>query len=96
MVVGFDPEKNARNVAERGLSFDLVNDFDWSRALIVEDDRHNYGELRLLVFGYLRNRLHVAVVTPRDEDLRVISLRRANRKDVRLYEQEIGRGGRAR
>ena len=94
MVVEFDPEKSARNATERGLPFDLVDEFDWSRVIVFEDDRKQYGEVRFLLFGYLDERLHVAVVTPRADDLRVISLRRANTKEVRLYAQEVGRSGR--
>ena len=34
-----DPEKNARNIAERGLSFERVVELEWDTALIVEDTR---------------------------------------------------------
>ena len=95
MVVEFDPEKSARNVAERGLSFDRVDEFDWPNVLVLEDKRRDYGELRLQVYGFLDGRLHIAVVTPREKDLRVISLRRASRKEERTYEENIGRGSRA-
>jgi uncharacterized DUF497 family protein len=47
--------------------------------------RHDYGEPRLRVMARLDGRLHAAVVTPRGEDLRVISFRGANRQEVRLY-----------
>jgi uncharacterized protein len=91
MAITFDPEKNARNVAERGLSFERVAELDWDTALIVQDTRRNYGEPRLRVIARLGRRMHVAVVTPRGEDLRVISFRRASRKEVRLYgEKEDG------
>jgi uncharacterized protein len=88
MVITFDPEKNAKNIAERGLSFEWVAELDWDTALIVEDTRRDYGETRLRVIARLRGRLHAAVVTPRGEDLRVISFRRASRKEVRLYGKE--------
>ena len=94
MVVEFDPEKSARNAIERGLPFDRVNDFDWSSIVVFEDARTDYGELRLLLFGYIDGRLHAAVVTPRDDDLRVISLRRANRREIALYGQEVRRTSR--
>jgi uncharacterized protein len=41
MAIVFDPEKNARNIAERGLSFERVAELDWDTAVIVEDSRHN-------------------------------------------------------
>ena len=85
MAITFDPDKNARNIAERGLSFERVAELDWDTALIAEDTRGDYGEPRLLVMALLDGRLHAAVVTPRGEDLRVISFRRANRREVRLY-----------
>ena len=85
MAVTFDPEKNARNIVERGLSFERVAELDWDTAVIVEDTRHDYGEPRLRVMARLDGRLHAAVVTPSGEDLRVISFRRANRQEVRLY-----------
>jgi uncharacterized DUF497 family protein len=85
MAVTFDPEKNARNIAERGLSFERVADLDWATAVVTEDDRRDYGEVRLRVMACLGGRLHAAVVTPRGEDLRVISFRRASRREVRLY-----------
>jgi len=85
MAITFDPEKDARNIAERGLSFERVAELEWDTALIAEDTRSDYGEPRLLVMALLDGRLHTAVVTPRGEDLRVISFRKANRREVRLY-----------
>jgi len=85
MGVTFDPEKNARNIAERGLSFERVADLDWDTAVIVEDSRRDYGEPRLLVMARLHGRLHAAVVTPRGEDLHVISFRKANKREVKRY-----------
>ena len=74
-----------RNIAERGLSFERVAELDWDTVLIVEDDRRDYGEVRLRVIGRLGGCLYVAVVTPRGEDLRVVSFRRASRREARLY-----------
>jgi uncharacterized DUF497 family protein len=85
MEITFDPEKNARNIVERGMSFERVAELDWDTAVLVEDTRRNYGELRPRVLGRLDGRLHAAVVRPRGEHLRVISFRRASRREVRLY-----------
>ena len=94
MVIEFDPVKCRQNVVERGLPFDLVEQFDWPGVLLIEEERKDYGELRLLILGSVGDRRYVAVVTPRDKDLRVISLRRASRKESRIYDQEFGHGGR--
>ncbi len=70
---------------ERGLSFERVADLYWGTAVIVEDARRDYGEPRLLVMARLDGRLHVAVVTPRGEDLHVISFRKANKRAAKRY-----------
>ncbi len=85
MAVTFDPEKNARNIAERGLPFDLAERLDWATAQVQQDTRRDYGEVRLQVLGLIDGSLYMVVVTPRDGDLRIISLRRASRKEARLY-----------
>ncbi|WP_434557804.1 BrnT family toxin [Pseudomonas sp. Z4-20] len=63
MQITYDPAKDARNVEERGLPFALVRDFEWSTALILEDDRFDYGECRYRAMGYIGDRLHVVVFT---------------------------------
>ena len=87
----FDPEKNERNIQERGLSFERVAEMDWDTALIAEDTRREYGERRYRVFALLDKRLHIAAITPRGEDIRVISFRKANRKEELMYEREKAR-----
>jgi uncharacterized protein len=87
MAITYDPKKNERNLAERGLSFDLVAELDWDTVRVIEDDRQDYGEVRLQLWGLIGGRLHVAVVTSRREDLRVISLRKANAKEVKRYDK---------
>lgn len=88
MAITFDPAKNARNIRERGLSFERVEDFDFATASFRVDNRHDYGELRIRALGFLYGKLHLLVFTERGEDLRVISLRRANRAEVRRYAED--------
>ena len=90
MRITFDPAKNDRNVAERGLSFERVAELDWLAAVALEDTRRDYGERRVRVLAPLSGRLHVAVITYRDNAVHVISFRKANRKEARWYEQEKG------
>ena len=85
MCITFDPAKNARNIAERGLSFERVAELDWDTAVVAEDTRRDYGETRLLVMALLDGRLHAVVVTPRGEDLHVISFRKASTREVKRY-----------
>lgn len=90
MRLTFDPAKNARNIAERGLPFALVADLDWQTAVAREDTRKDYGETRVLVLALLEQRLHVAVITVRGDAIHIISFRKASRKEVTWYAQEAG------
>ena len=85
--ISFDPDKSHRNEVERGLPFSLVLDLDWSSALIKEDTRRDYGERRLQVLGLIHGRLHAMVFTPRHDKVHVISLRKANNREVKNHEQ---------
>jgi uncharacterized protein len=86
--ISFDPAKNARNVADRGLPFNLVEQLDWSSAIIEEDVRKDYGERRYLALGLIEDRLHAVAFTPRAHRVHVISLRKANQREVKDYEQK--------
>lgn len=85
MKIEYDPAKNERNIRERGLSFDRAAKFDFATADVREDKRRDYGEVRYRALGWLDNSLHALVFTIRGDRLRVISLRRANRTERRLY-----------
>jgi uncharacterized DUF497 family protein len=87
MRITYDPEKNQRNIQERGLSFDEVENLDWGTALILKDERRDYGEERYRVLGQIGERLYAVVFTPREDEMRVISFRRANRREEVLYER---------
>jgi len=66
-----DPGKESRNIAERGLSLDLAEQLEWATAVIWEDKRENYGERRYCVLGFIEDRLHSVVFTPRGGKPRV-------------------------
>jgi uncharacterized protein len=84
--ISFDPAKNERNIAERGISFEIAEEFEWDTALIVEDLRKDYGERRFQALGIIAGRLHSLVFTPRAGKVHVISLRKANRRETNRYE----------
>ena len=85
MLIEFDPAKSADNRRKRAIGFERFADMELDRAISIEDTRREYGERRLRVLGFIDGRLHAAVITPRGEKIRVISLRRANRREVRNY-----------
>lgn len=84
-----DPKKEGRNIAERSLSLDLAEQLDWTTALIWQDTRQDYGERRYCVLGFIDDRLHSVVFTPRNGKPRVISLRKANKREVNRYEKAV-------
>jgi uncharacterized DUF497 family protein len=88
MDITFDPNKYSRNIEERGISFECAADFDFDTAKFVNDDRKNYGEIRMRALGFIGDRLHALVFTETETGIRVISLRKANKCEVKLYEQE--------
>ena len=72
----------------RGISFERAAAFEWDTALIVEDTRRDYGERRFQAVGVIDGRLHVLVFTPRSGKTHVISLRKANQREVKRYEEQ--------
>lgn len=87
MKITYDPNKNATNIEQRQLSFEQAIDFDFSTAFIVEDERKDYGEVRYRALGFLDERLHALVFTETYEGIRVISFRKANKRERKQYEQ---------
>jgi uncharacterized DUF497 family protein len=88
MKIDFDLAKSERNTESRSLSFDRAVDFDWQTAIYYEDSRVDYPETRIIALGFLGVRLHVICFTPIDGGVRIISFRKANRREVRYYEDE--------
>ena len=87
----WDEDKRKQNRLKHGVDFVVVEDFDWTTALIAVDDREDYGELREIAVGFIGIRLHVMAYTLRDEDLvRVIMLRKATRTEAKRYEKAQG------
>lgn len=84
----WDEAKRAANLAKHGVDFVVLGDFDWSAANIFEDRRRPYGEARFVAHGVIGGRLHAVVFTPRDDLLRIVSLRKANSREIRAYGQQ--------
>ncbi len=87
MDIEFDNAKRNLTLTERGLDFADVAALDWDTALTVEDVRNSYGERRFVTLGMIHNRLCVVAWTPRGTALRVISLRKANSRERKRYDQ---------
>jgi uncharacterized DUF497 family protein len=85
----FDPDKDAANLAKHGVSLALARELDWEAALVWLDDRFEYGELRIIALAPRSKILYYVAFVNRGEVRRIISLRRANRREVKRYVQSI-------
>jgi hypothetical protein len=85
MEIEFDPAKNERNIRKRGLSFERAREFEFETAVYFIDDQRDYGETRRLAVGYLDRRLHVLCFVETEGGIRVISFRKANRREALKY-----------
>jgi uncharacterized DUF497 family protein len=85
MDITYDSTKNESNTEKHGVSLAAAADFEWNEALVWTDERKNYGEDRLCAIGYIGNRLFYVVYVDRGEARRIISLRKANSREVKRY-----------
>ena len=85
----FDPAKDVINRNKHGVSLALAEILFAGPHVSVADSRFNYGETRQIAFGFIRNRLFVCVFADRGDERRVISLRKANTREVKRYGEKI-------
>jgi uncharacterized protein len=85
----WDDDKRSEALAERGLDFADVARVDWATAFTIEDTRLDYAEARFVTMAPINNRLCVFAWCQRGEALRVISLRKANKRERNKYEKAI-------
>ena len=89
MDVTFDPIKDAANVAKHGVSLTEALGFEWETAVVWPDTRRDYGEARMVALGYIGLRIMALVFVDRPPEKpterRIISLRKANSREVKRY-----------
>lgn len=85
MTIEFDRGKKIANVAKHGVDMAAAAEFDFETAETWTDTRKSYGEMRTIAIGFSGLRLHVLVFSMRGQIMRVISLRKANRKESAAY-----------
>ena len=84
----WDERKAAENLQKHGIDFlDAIPIFLDPYRLEGEDERKEYGELRLKTIGMVAGRLLVVVYTLRQERIRMISARKAERYERRKYHE---------
>ena len=84
----WDDNKCKANIAKHGVDFKSTEEFDWPTAIEVLDDRIEYDEDRWIAIGLIGTRLHVLIYTMRLDTIRIISLRKANKREREFYEEK--------
>jgi uncharacterized DUF497 family protein len=85
----WDENKRAINLREHRIDFEAAFGFDWYSAHVFVDDREDHGELRENAIGFIGATLHVLTFTRRRNQIRIISLRKAHKNDLRRYVEAI-------
>jgi len=81
----YDAAKSDSNTIKHGMALAEAALFEWDDAVLWNDERNDYGEVRRCAIGYIGNRLHYLVYVLRDNVCRIISLRKPNSREVKRY-----------
>jgi hypothetical protein len=85
IVFEFDEVKSQANLAKHGIDFKRARQI-WDDPNFVEIEAKSEDEPRWLVIGCINSKYWSAVITYREEKIRIISVRRARAAEVTLYE----------
>lgn len=81
-----DPKKSAANLKKHGYDFrDAPQVIESEHTVTFEDRRFAYGEQRFVTLGMSRDIVVVIVTAETDEEIRVISMRKAGRDEQEIY-----------
>lgn len=89
MKIEFDAKKREKTLIERGLDFFRAVEVFQGVTVTCEDSRQNYGEARFITVGTLDGRMVVLVWTLRGEVRRIISMRKANGREIARYRPTV-------
>jgi uncharacterized DUF497 family protein len=83
--VDWDEAKRAENLRKHGIDFVGAEALFAGYTATIEDDRFPYGEQRFVTFGVLQGRVLAVVHTERNDAIRIISMRKATRREEKSY-----------
>ena len=81
MRISYDPTKRQKTLDERGLDFESASTVFAGLTLEIQDTRQDYGEMRMICFGMLADRMVVIGYTPRGTTRHIFSMRKANERE---------------
>ena len=87
----WDENKRRLNIKSHGIDFEGCEKIFDLPVVVFEDSRQSYGEQRLCAIGWLHDQVVCLIYTEREEDFRVISLREAEKHEIKRYIKEVSR-----
>lgn len=89
MKLEWDEEKRIANIAKHDVDFRDAATLFKHPFLHMEDNRRDYGEKRYVAIGQIEGRVMVIAFTIREDKIRIISLRKANKREQEKYKKSI-------
>ena len=84
----YDSVKNDSNLVKHGLPLSDAKILDWDTAFSWIDERKNCGEERRIALVLMNERLYCVIYVESKIAIRIISLRKANNREMKIYEEE--------
>lgn len=88
MDITYDPSKDEAKIVKHGVSLEMAAMLEWSEVMAYVDTRQDYREVREVGFGLIVERLYCIVFTQRREAIHIISMRKANKREVKSYVEQ--------
>ena len=85
----WDEAKRLTNLRKHGIDFRDGQKIFRGFTLTAEDDRESYGECRFLTLGLLDDQVVSVAHAEQEENIRIISIRKANKNEARFYFSQI-------
>lgn len=89
MIYEWDEAKSQTNLEKHGLAFEDAEDVFEGDVITVSDQRKDYGEPRFATLGMLHGRVVFVAHTVRSGKVRIISMRKANEREQKIYEERL-------
>lgn len=85
----WNEEKKLKNIEKHGVNFEDAKHVFSSETVTFDDNRFDYGEDRYITLGLLDNRIMVVTHTQRNSKTRIISMRKANKREQKIYKKRL-------
>jgi uncharacterized DUF497 family protein len=88
MLITCDPNKSRANYFKHGIVLEFAQYLDWTNEMVWQDVRQNYNEVRMSSLVPLEGKIYAVVYVLRAESTRMISLRKANNREMKQYDKK--------